>query len=89
MQMGLAKSRGLGSRRTRDVVPLLAGGAPLPAGGFQHLLMLLLAHPLAAFFDQRAHVWAQVSGFTTHHVKIGFAPLASRAWIENRLGLLR
>ena len=31
---------------------LLAGGASLPAGALQHLLVLLLAHPLAALFDQ-------------------------------------
>ncbi len=35
---------------------LLAGGAPLPASGLQHFLVLLLAHPLAAFLYERAHV---------------------------------
>ncbi len=31
---------------------LLAGGASLPASALQHLLVLLLAHPLAALLDQ-------------------------------------
>ena len=30
-------------------------GAALPAGGLQHLLVLLLAHALAALLDQRSH----------------------------------
>ena len=34
---------------------LLAGGPPLPAGGLEHLLVLLLAHALAALLDQRSH----------------------------------
>src|SRR5215204_1404876 len=32
---------------------LLAGGAALPAGALEHLLVLLLAHALAALLDQR------------------------------------
>src|SRR5215207_3740394 len=34
---------------------LLAGGAALPAGALEHLLVLLLAHALAALLDQRTH----------------------------------
>ena len=40
----------------------LAPGATLPAGGLQHLLVLLLAHPLAALLDQRSHERRQASG---------------------------
>jgi hypothetical protein len=41
----------------------------LPAGGLEHLLVLLLAHPLAALFDQRSHGWPQVSGRATAPAK--------------------
>src|SRR5207248_3461285 len=40
---------------------LLAGPA-LPARGLQHLLVLLLAHALAALLDQRSHGRRQGSG---------------------------
>src|SRR4029453_13841586 len=44
------------SRRTADRRRLLlAGGPALPAGALQHLLVLLLAHALAALLDQRTH----------------------------------
>ena len=38
------------------VAGLLARRPPLPAGGFQHLLVLLLAHALAPLLDQGSHV---------------------------------
>ena len=41
-------------RRTTRGRELLAG-ATLPAGALQHLLVLLLAHALAALLDQRSH----------------------------------
>src|SRR5262245_9282003 len=47
---------GGGARRTPDVrlapAGLLAGGPALPAGALQHLLVLLLAHALAALLDE-------------------------------------
>jgi hypothetical protein len=46
----------------RSPTELLARGAPLPASGFQHFLVLLLAHPLAALLYQRTHVGPEVSG---------------------------
>ena len=83
--MDLATNRSVRSRRLRCLDPLLAGGAPLPASGLQHLLMLLLAHPLAAFFDKRAHDWPQVSGFATLHVKINASHLGPTRWSEKGL----
>ena len=41
---------------------LLAGGATLEAGALQHLLVLLLAHALAALLDQRSHGGEQGTG---------------------------
>jgi hypothetical protein len=60
----------------------------LPAGGLQHFLVLLLAHPLTAFFDQRAHVWRQVSWRETLHVNIGIRdPRELRHMAARRGGL--
>jgi hypothetical protein len=48
----------LGCSVQMDVAPgggklvLLASGAALPTGALEHLLVLLLAHPLAALLDQ-------------------------------------
>src|ERR1041385_4064790 len=50
-----ARRRAMGSRGGR----LLPGRAALPAGLLEELLVLLLAHPLAALLDQRAHVGAE------------------------------
>ena len=56
---GVAAHRDVGWRPGRDCARstgwcgvLLAGGASLPACALQHLLVLLLAHALAALFDQ-------------------------------------
>ena len=56
--------RGARAGMRLDVAPgrLLAGCAALPAGALQHLLVLLLAHPLAALLDERAHEGCNPSG---------------------------
>jgi hypothetical protein len=41
----------------KEAEPLLAGRATLPAGRLEHLLVLLLAHALAALLYQRSHTW--------------------------------
>src|SRR5690606_15242126 len=41
---------------------LLAGGAALPAGALEHLLVLLLAHALAALLDECAHEGRHTTG---------------------------
>ena len=45
-----------------DQKRLLAGGAALPAGALEKLLVLLLPHALAALLDERAHGGRQASG---------------------------
>ena len=51
-EKGRSREPGAGNPRgSREPAKLLAGPA-LPAGGLQHLLVLLLAHPLAALLDQ-------------------------------------
>ena len=44
----------------------LLAGAALPAGGLQHLLVLLLPHALAALLDQRSHERRQANGQPAH-----------------------
>ena len=44
----------------------LLAGAALPAGGLQHLLVLLLPHALAALLYQRSHERRQANGRSPH-----------------------
>ena len=49
------RSHGPGSEGSRLGRPELLSGPPLPAGRLEHLLVLLLAHPLAPLLYERTH----------------------------------
>ena len=72
-----------GRRRVRG----LLAGAALPAGALQHLLVLLLAHALAALLDQRSHEGGDATGMRYNGSNpSGIVQLAERRPLEPNVG---
>ena len=80
---GAAVRRCLGRRAGEGRV---LAGPPLPAGGLQHLLVLLLAHALAALLDQGSHAEAQASSLGGRLARVHEPGPRRRRWASRSSG---